>query len=179
MGLSDYRDVEGDIIFEGKSLKGLDVYERSKLGITLAWQEPARFESITIREFMMASAKEKNEENISEALSRAALEPADYLLRPLDKTLSGGERKKIELASIIVIEPKLALLDEQDSGIDIASLEKMFELIKLMKKKGTTLILITHSLTVLKQAEHAFLICNGKIMDKGTIDKLAYYFENN
>ena len=67
MGLSNYRDIEGDILFEGKSIKHLDVSERSKKGITLAWQEPARFEGLTVRQFLSAGAKDKSEDNLKNA----------------------------------------------------------------------------------------------------------------
>lgn len=73
--------------------------------------------------------------------------------------------------------PDLVLLDEPDSGIDVASLEKIFEAIKMLKQRGTTVILITHSGTVLKQAEHAFLMCCGNIVVKGKIEKVDLYFE--
>lgn len=76
------------------------------------------------------------------------------------------------------MKPKLVLLDEPDSGIDVASLEKIFEAIKILKENGTTVILITHSPTVLKQAEHAFLMCNGMIVDKGRVEKIMPFFES-
>ncbi|MFC1558637.1 ATP-binding cassette domain-containing protein [candidate division KSB1 bacterium] len=177
MGLSNYRDIEGDILFEGESIKHLDVSERSKKGITLAWQEPARFEGLTVRQFLSAGAKDKSEDNIKNALRQVALEPEDYLSRAVDKTLSGGERKKVELAAIMVMEPKLVLLDEPDSGIDMESLDRIFNMIKILKIRGSTVILITHSLAVLRQAEHAFLVCHGRIIDKGSIENISGYFD--
>jgi Fe-S cluster assembly ATP-binding protein len=177
MGLSGYRDFEGDIIFKGESIRDMNVDQRAKREITLAWQEPARFEGITIREFMRASAKDKGEKNIRQILDQVGLKPSEYITRAVDKTLSGGERKKVELASIVAMEPEVALLDEPDSGIDIESIERIFDSVKLLKSKGTTVIMITHSLAVLNQAEHAFLMCNGKIVDKGTVEKVRSYFE--
>lgn len=106
------------------------------------------------------------------------MEPDLYLNRPMDSGLSGGERKKIELASIIAMEPEVALLDELDSGIDISSLNRIFEAIKLLKEKGTTVILITHSSTVLKKAEKAYLMCDGEVKDKGTAKEINRYFED-
>lgn len=176
MGLSDYRDMSGEIYFKDKPIDNINIDERARMGITLAWQEPARFEGLSIRKFIEASAKDKSEENLRNALSSVGLSPDDYIDRAVDKTLSGGERKRIELASIYVMEPELVLLDEPDSGIDVAALEKIFEMIRVMKKRGTTVILITHSLTVLEQAEHAFLMCKGQIVDKGSIDKITGYF---
>ena len=174
MGLEGYRNIEGDIIFEGESIKGLNVTERAKKGITLAWQEPARYEGLTVKKFLMASAGGRVD--VEDILEKVGLD-AEYAERAVDKTLSGGERKKIELASILAMKPKLVMLDEPDSGIDVASLEKIFEAIKVLKEEGSTVMLITHSLAVLKQAEHAFLMCNGMIVDKGRMEKLIPFFE--
>jgi Fe-S cluster assembly ATP-binding protein len=178
MGLSGYRDFEGDIIFKGESIKALDVNERAKRSITMAWQEPARFEGLTIRDFIRSSAKDKSVDNIKKTLEEVGLDGDEYLMRAVDKTLSGGERKKVELASILAMEPEVALLDEPDSGIDIESIERIFEAVKVLKSKGTTVVMITHSLAVLNQAEHAFLMCNGTIVDKGVTDKIRNYFED-
>jgi len=178
MGLEDYRNIEGDIVFEGKSIKNLDVHERAKRGITLAWQEPARYEGLSIEKFILASAKERRIETVRKVLKKVGMDLEAYKNRKLDKTLSGGERKKIELASILAMKPKLVMLDEPDSGIDVASLENIFDAIKFLKEEGATIILITHSSAVLKQAENAFLICNGMVIEKGSVDKIIPYFEN-
>lgn len=97
--------------------------------------------------------------------------------RAVDETLSGGERKKLELASILAMRPRFVMLDEPDSGIDIASLEKIFEGIDLLRSYGATVVLITHSVTVMQQAEHAFLLCGGSLIDKGRMEKILPYFE--
>lgn len=177
MGLSGYRNFEGEVIFEGKRINEMTIDQRARSGITLAWQEPARFEGLSIREFIMAAAKDKSEENLKAVLREVGIEPSEYIDRAVDKTLSGGERKKIELASILVLKPKVAILDEPDSGIDIESIQRIFAAVKLLKEAGTTVIMITHSLAVLDQAEHAFLMCDGKVVDKGGIDKIRQYFE--
>lgn len=178
VGLSGYQDFAGDILFRGKSIKGKSIDERAGMGITLAWQEPARFEGLKVKDFILAAMKEKKLETAKQALSTVGLKPDDYLDRAVDKTLSGGERKKIELASILVMKPSLALLDEPDSGIDIESIERIFQVVKRLKEGGTTVVFITHSQAVLEQAEHAFLFCHGRLVDKGSIKKINKYFEN-
>ncbi|OQX85659.1 MAG: ABC transporter ATP-binding protein [Candidatus Latescibacteria bacterium 4484_7] len=177
MGLEGYRKVEGDIIFNGTSIKDMGIAERAKLGITLGWQEPARYEGLTVGKFIMASAKDKSVDTAKDVLEMVGLNPEDYLQRAVDKTLSGGERKKVELASILAMRPRLVLLDEPDSGIDVSSLEKIFDGIKLLRSFGSTVILITHSIAVMKQAEHAFLFCGGKLVTKGSADKIEGFFE--
>ena len=179
MGLEGYRDVQGTIVFNGKLLNDLSIDERARLGISFGWQEPARFEGLLVRDFLGASAKHVDEHILSSCLSQVGLNPSEYLDRAVDKTLSGGERKKVELASILAMDPALIMLDEPDSGIDVATLEKMFEVIQELKNKGTTILLITHSLAVLRQADHAFLLCHGEILEKAVAEKIIPYFEQN
>ncbi len=177
MGLAGYRDYEGEISFQDESLKEFGVDERAKRGITLAWQEPARFEGLSVRDFIRSAAKDKSDKTVNDCLAEVGLDPDEYKYRAVDKTLSGGERKKVELASILAMKPKMAILDEPDSGIDIESINRIFDAVKTLKFNGTTVILITHSLAVLEQAEHAFLLCQGQVVDKGKVSKIRQYFE--
>jgi Fe-S cluster assembly ATP-binding protein len=179
MGLSGYTGYEGEIFFDGANVRGLPVDQRARLGITMAWQEPARFEGLKVDRFIAAGAKEKTAGKVREVLAKVGLDPDVYMRRAVDKTLSGGERKRIELAGILAMEPRLVLMDEPDSGIDVEALERIFDLLGDMKAAGATVIMITHSLAVLRHADHAFLMCNGRIIDKGAVGKIAGYFENN
>ncbi len=176
MGLSGYRDFEGDLIFEGQSIKGLTVDQRARLGLTMVFQEPARFEGLGVADFILAGAKEKKASLVDDALNVVGLDPARYRTRAVDKTLSGGERKRIELASVYAMKPRLVMMDEPDSGVDIDSVQHIFTVIKELKQAGATVILITHSPEVLKQADHAFLLCAGRVVDKGTMEKMYDYF---
>ncbi|MCX8065268.1 MAG: ABC transporter ATP-binding protein [Candidatus Hydrogenedentes bacterium] len=178
MGLPGYEIQKGKIIFDGEDITDLPVYDRARRGLTLAWQEPARFEGLKIKDFVLIGAKNKCHRKAEEVLDLVGLDPKKYLNRAVDKTLSGGERKRIELASIIAMEPKLILLDEPDSGIDIEALQKIFDLLELIKKQGITIVLITHSPVVLERADHAFLMCCGRILDKGSIERISNYFRS-
>ncbi len=176
MGLSGYEHPEGEILFDGKSILGLPVDERARLGITMAWQEPARFEGLPVSRFIAAGAKERSSDNLRRVLDLVGLEPDRYFSRSVDRTLSGGERKRIELASILAMEPRLVLMDEPDSGIDVEALNRIFEAIRYLKERGSTVLLITHSMTVLERAEHAFLICCGRFVAKGSVEKIAGFY---
>jgi len=178
MGLPGYRHCSGEVYMNGQCINGLAVDERARLGMTMGWQEPARFEGLKVRQFLGAGAKDKSPARLEEAVRQVGLDPGLYLNRAIDRTLSGGERKRLELASIVVMEPKVVLLDEPDSGIDVEALDHIFEANRLLKANGATVIQITHSMTVLRQCEHAFLMCSGKIIDKGPVDKIVAYFEN-
>jgi len=176
MGLSGYTVYTGDILFEGASLNGLSIDQRAQKGITLAWQEPARYEGLSVERFVSAGATDKSEQKTRWALERVGLDSGVYLQRAVDRTLSGGERKRIELASILAMEPRLVMMDEPDSGIDVDALTKIFDALQFLKKQGTTVILITHSATVLEKADHAFLICCGQLVEKGPVDTIMTYF---
>ncbi|MGC9455563.1 MAG: ATP-binding cassette domain-containing protein [Phycisphaerae bacterium] len=178
MGLQDYQDFGGEMRFDGESLKGMEVDQRARRGITLGWQEPARFEGLTVRQYILTGAADKTDQAADTALEQVAMEPARYRDRAVDKTLSGGERKKIELAGILAMKPRLVLLDEPDSGIDVESLVRMKEAVHLLRDAGATVVLITHSAEVLHWAEHAFLMCCGHIVEKGSVEKISGYFEN-
>ncbi len=178
MGLPGYTDHSGDILLDGVSIKAAPVEERARQGITLAWQEPARFEGMSVRAFVAAGARDKRPSQIDRALQELGLEASRYRDRAVDRTLSGGERKRIELASIMVMEPRVVMMDEPDSGIDVQALELIFNALRTLKDMGSTVILITHSLAVLEQADHAFLMCCGKLLDKGSVDKIGAYFRN-
>jgi Fe-S cluster assembly ATP-binding protein len=178
MGISGYRHFEGDVLFRGESIKNLAIDERARRGMTLGWQEPARYEGLTVSKFICASANCKSQDTVNDALRKMGMEPSEYAHRAVDRTLSGGERKKIEMASILAMRPAFVMLDEPDSGIDISSLDHIFSALKFLKEDGSTVVLITHSLAVLEQAEHAFLFCGGRIVDKGKISKIRRYFEN-
>jgi len=177
MGLEGYRDIDGDIRYRDEPITSLDVDERARRGITLAWQEPARYEGLSVQSFIRAGAPDADSETVAEALEQVGLPPDEYMGRAVDDTLSGGERKKLELASILAMRPRFVMLDEPDSGIDVASLEKIFEGIDLLRGYGATVVLITHSMTVMQQAEHAFLLCGGALVDKGPMKKILPYFE--
>ncbi len=179
MGLYGYRSYDGDVVLDGESLKDMPVDQRAQRGVTLGWQEPARYEGLPVFEFILAGSKVKTLDRVREVLELVGLDPDQYMRRAVDKNLSGGERKRIELASIVAMEPRVVLMDEPDSGIDVEALNRIFDAIARLQENGATVILITHSLTVLRHAEQASLICNGKVIEEGPVDTIAQYFEES
>jgi len=181
LGLSGYRDVIGNIVFYGEDITGLPVSERARRGITMAWQEPARFEGLSVAEYL--SIGQRHAENISlsprECLTKVGLTPENYLTRAVDTTLSGGERKRIELASVLAMRPKLAILDEPDSGIDALSIDYVVEVIKTFSRNGTTVLLITHHEEVAEIADRASSLCGGTILKTGDPTAVARFFRNH
>ncbi|MFO8008831.1 MAG: ABC transporter ATP-binding protein [Candidatus Brocadiia bacterium] len=176
MGLPEYSPQSGRIAFEGQDLAGLSVDERARRGLSLAWQEPARFEGLKVRDFLQAGAAEQDESALREALKRVALNPDRYLDRAVDSGLSGGERKRIELASILAMGPKLMIADEPDSGIDVEALRCMFDLFEMLREENTTVLLVTHSAEVMAHADSATLVCCGKTIEEGPAAEIRRYF---
>ncbi|MBS3770255.1 MAG: ABC transporter ATP-binding protein [Bacteroidales bacterium] len=176
MGCSGYEPDKGRIEFEGQDITKSSITQRARLGITLAWQESARFEGLTTGAYLALGMEKADENHIREALEAVGLSPEWYLNRPVDHTLSGGERKRIELAAVFAMRPKLAILDEPDSGVDTLSLNDISNIIKRMAAQGTTILLITHHDEMMQVADSASLLCQGKIVFSGNPgDTRTYY----
>jgi Fe-S cluster assembly ATP-binding protein len=181
LGLSGYREISGGIAFSGKDITGLSVSERARQGITMAWQEPARFEGLSVAEYLSIGQRYAGDHSLSprECILKVGLAPESYLTRAVDTTLSGGERKRIELASVLAMKPKLAILDEPDSGIDALSIECVVEVIKTFSRNGTTVLLITHHEEVAEIADRASSLCGGTILKTGDPVAVARFFRNH
>jgi Fe-S cluster assembly ATP-binding protein len=168
MGLAGYRPQLGRISFMGEDITKRSVTERAKLGVTLAWQRPASFEGLTIGEYLEIARQNAAESpSIEECLELVGLLPVNYLHRTLNENLSGGERKRVELAAVLAMAPKLAILDEPDSGIDVLSLEDIMNVIRRMNRAGTTVLLITHRVEFAVAAHRASHLCAGTILKTG------------
>jgi Fe-S cluster assembly ATP-binding protein len=176
MGSARYRPARGRILFDGQDITDLSVTERARLGITLAWQEPARFEGLLIGDYVALGMDPPSREGVEEALRAVALAPAAYLGRPVDQSLSGGERKRIELAAVYAMRPRLAILDEPDSGIDVLGVEEVAALMRGMSAAGTAVLLITHRDEMATVADRASLMCGGSIIRSGQVEDVRAYF---
>jgi len=179
MGVNNYKPSTGRIVFEGQDIADLSVSQRAKRGISLAWQEPARIEGLSVRDYLMLSGNGRGIRKIERYLWMVGLEPARYLDRDVDNTLSGGERKRIELASILAMRPKLAILDEPDSGIDIVSLPFILNGIVEMNRQGSSVLLITHNEKVVETAHRTSVLCAGKILRTGKPTEMSEWFKEN
>jgi Fe-S cluster assembly ATP-binding protein len=174
MGCTGYVPSSGEILFQGEPINSLPLYERARLGITMAWQEPARFEGLRVVDYLSLGRGAASD--APELLQRVGLQPSLYLERALDKTLSGGERKRIELASMLALKPRLALLDEPASGIDMLSIQEIVDVIQALKALGATVLLISHRQEIARTADRASHLCGGKIIVTGEPDVVAEQF---
>jgi len=175
MGCEGYRPVSGEVRLDGALINELRIHERAGLGVTMAWQEPVRFEGLAVRDYL--AIKNKDAEPAS-FLELAGLNPQLYLGRMVDRSLSGGERKRIELASVLALHPRLAILDEPDSGIDMLSIQDVINVISAFKKNGSAVFLITHREEIVQIADRASQLCNGRIICSGDPGKVAEHYKS-
>jgi len=174
----DYLPDDGKVIFEGEDITRYPISQRANIGITLAWQEPARFEGFTIREYLELTNELKIGE-IEDCLWAVGLPPSQFFNRAVDASLSGGERRRVELASVLAMKPKLAILDEVDSGIDVVSLPHIINGIVKMKSLGSSVLLITHNEDAVEMANRASVLCAGKILKTGSPKEMCQWFRQN
>lgn len=175
MGCEGYKPTSGKMVFEGRAVNDLKIHERSRLGISMAWQEPVRFEGISVKSYLTLKDKDADP---SFYLDLVGLQPEPYLGRMVDKSLSGGERKRIELASVLALKPKLAILDEPDSGIDMLSTQDVIRVIDVFRQEGCSVLLITHREEVAMIADRASLMCWGRIVCSGNPKKVAEFYKS-
>lgn len=177
MGLSRFWKVEGEVFFLGKEISHLPPFKRAKLGLTLAFQEPARFEGIKVYDYILAGTVKKSKKEAEEVLRIVGLDPSEYLERLVDKNLSGGERKRIELASVVAMKPKLLILDEPDSGLDIIIYNELYDLLKSVKKQtGASILLISHREETGGIADQASLLWKGRIVKSGNFREVMWKY---
>jgi Fe-S cluster assembly ATP-binding protein len=170
IGSEGYRPQSGEIRLCGRSLLGLAMHQRARVGMTLAWQEPARIEGLAVRDYLLLGNRDADP---AACLARVALAPQAYLGRWIDKTLSGGERRRIELAAVLAMAPRLVILDEPTAGIDLLSLADVTEVIRGMAAQGSTVLLITHEERVAAMAHNASQLCGGRIVCRGAVEHVV------
>lgn len=170
------KPTSGKIIFNGEDITDLSIDVRAKLGISFAFQQPVRFKGITVLDLIKLSAGKDKKINFGEAceiLSSVGLCAKDYISREINSSLSGGELKRIEIASVIARNSKLTIFDEPEAGIDLWSFNNLINIFeKLNEKTNGTAIIISHQERILKIADSIILLENGKIADEGNADKI-------
>ena len=160
---------EGQVIFNGEDISKKTIDKRAKMGIGFAFQQPVKFKGITVYDLLKLSAeKEINRKEACDILSKVGLCAKDYVDREVNSSLSGGELKRIEIATVAVRNAKLTIFDEPEAGIDIWSFNNLIKVFENMRKvvKGTILI-ISHQERILNIADEIILLNNGKIEKMG------------
>ena len=164
----------GEILLEGKNITELPINERAKLGIAFAFQQPIRFKGITVFDLLkLSSEKEINKGEACQILSKVGLCAKEYVDREINSSLSGGELKRIEIATVAVRNSKFTIFDEPEAGIDLWSFQSLIKVFEDMRKivKGTTLI-ISHQERILNIADEVILLKQGKVEKRGSKEEL-------
>jgi len=168
------KPTSGKILFEGKDITDLPINERAKLGIGYGFQTPPRFKGLTVRKLLsLAHGSELPKDECSAYLTSVGLCSADYLNREVDSSLSGGEVKRIEIASLMARNLKLAIYDEPEAGIDLWSFAKLVESFKaISKNRHESVLIISHQERIMQLADEIVIIADGKIADRGPKDEI-------
>ncbi len=155
----------GQIILDGEDISDYDINHRANAGIGFAFQQPPRFKGMTVKRLLsLAAGEELSKEQCCDMLANVGLCTNDYVDREIDNTLSGGEMKRIEIASVLAKPHRVCIFDEPEAGIDLWSfsmLVKQFE--KIHDEKKQSLIIISHQERIIQIADKIMVIDDGEI----------------
>lgn len=172
MGIN--KETSGKILLNGRDITDMTIDERANAGIGFAFQQPPRFKGMTVRRLLaLAAGREISEEESCSLLSSVGLCAMEYIDREADATLSGGEMKRIEIATVLARQHALCIFDEPEAGIDLWSfsmLIKRFE--QIHKEKKESLILISHQERIIQMADRIMVISDGKIESMGAAQEI-------
>lgn len=159
----------GKIIFNGKDISALDITERAKLGIAYAFQQPVRFKGLTVRDLLeIAAGHALSEDDLCDLLGQVGLCADEYIGRELDSGLSGGEMKRVEIASVLARHAPLCIFDEPEAGIDLWSFARLVETFQnLRATRQSTLLVISHQERILSIADEIIVIADGLVRQAG------------
>ena len=162
---------EGQILWNGQDITHMTITERARLGISYGFQQPPRFKGLTVRDLLtIASGDEKlTKDKCCQYLTRVGLCANDYLDREVDVSLSGGEVKRIEIASILARNSRLMIFDEPEAGIDLWSFARLTETFEQIHRQGTaTMIIISHQERIISLADEVIVVGDGSIRRRGS-----------
>jgi len=164
----------GKIIYNGEDITSLNVTERAKKGISYGFQQPPRFKGISVKDLMnVAAGRELSHDECCSYLTKVGLCAKDYLDREVDVSLSGGEVKRIEIATILARRSGLMILDEPEAGIDLWSFSKLTETFsQLHEKRDSTMIIISHQERIISLADEIVVISGGRISRRGATEDI-------
>ena len=168
MGLAE--PTSGQILYNGQDITHLSITERARLGISYGFQQPPRFKGITVHDLLLlAAGKEKlTKDQCCQYLTRVGLCANDYLEREVDVSLSGGEVKRIEIASILARNADLMIFDEPEAGIDLWSFARLTETFEQIHSQGSaTMIIISHQERIISLADEVSVVGDGAIRHRG------------
>ena len=173
MGL--VKPTSGRILFNGEDVTDLSITERAKKGISYGFLQPPRFKGITVHDLLLLAAGEKklSKDRCCQYLTKVGLCANDYLDREVDVSLSGGEVKRIEIATILARGSDVMIFDEPEAGIDLWSFARLTETFKAIHaKRESTIIIISHQERIIRLADEIILMANGNVAARGAADEI-------
>lgn len=168
------RPDSGQILLDGEDLTPLDITERAKKGVAYAFQQPVRFKGLTVRDLLELAAGGKLVDNkLCELLGKVGLCAEEYIDREMSSALSGGEAKRIEIATVLARGAKLSVFDEPEAGIDLWSFSRLVETFEEIRSKTEgTLVVISHQERILSIADEIIVVANGRVRTAGARDEI-------
>ena len=168
------KPLSGRIIVDGEDITDKNVTERARMGFSFAFQQPVRFKGITVRKLLEISAGRKLlDAELCDLLGKVGLCAKEYINREVNATLSGGEIKRIEIATVLARDTKFAIFDEPEAGIDLWSFKNLIEVFRhIHEEKKNSLIIISHQERILRIADEIALVSDGRIEKIGPRDEM-------
>lgn len=169
------KPTEGRIILNGEDITEMSITERAKNGIGFAFQQPVRFKGIQVLDLIrLAKGSRLSPADACEYLSAVGLCARDYIDREVNSSLSGGELKRIEIATILAKGPALSVFDEPEAGIDLWSFQNLIEVFEGMRRSiaGSSILIISHQERILNIADEIVVLKNGMLTAKGAKDEI-------
>lgn len=170
------KPTEGQILFNGEDITDKSITERANMGIGFAFQSPVRFKGIQVYDLIrLATGSRKiSEKDACRYLTEVGLDAKEYIAREVNSSLSGGELKRIEIASVLAKAPKLSVFDEPEAGIDLWSFQNLIKVFEGMRKhiEGSSIMVISHQERILEIADEIIVIRDGEISAQGSKDEI-------
>lgn len=164
----------GNILLDGDDITALDITERARKGVAYAFQQPVRFKGITVRNLIeLAAGNSLTESEMCNLLGKVGLCAEEYINREMNASLSGGEAKRIEIATVLARHAKLSVFDEPEAGIDLWSFSRLVQTFEEIRAKSDgELIVISHQERILSIADDIIVVADGKIRISGTKEEV-------
>ena len=172
MGL--VQPTSGQILYNGVDVTHLSITERARLGISYGFQQPPRFKGLVVRDLLeLAAGHELSQDACCRYLTRVGLCSNDYMGREVDASLSGGEVKRIEIATILARQSGLMIFDEPEAGIDLWSFARLTETFKdIHQQRDVTLMIISHQERIIQLADEIVMVSGGRIAKQGPVKEV-------
>ena len=169
------KPTKGQIFFDGQDITNASITERAKMGISYAFQQPVRFKGIQVLDLIrLASGTRMSVATACQYLSAVGLCAKDYIGREVNASLSGGELKRIEIATVLARKTRLSVFDEPEAGIDLWSFQNLIRIFEKMRREihDSSIVIISHQERILRIADEIIVLKDGRVDQQGPADEI-------